>query len=392
VLNLLLASSAMLLGFRCLEVFAISPQYARIYFSVKQMYMKDLVYMFPMLALLMLFFGVSFSLIAPRFSLHGTDGPLLTSPQNKFTNNDFGAGASFWQPFWSVFGDFDIVEMSSSPGASFLAPAFLFFYLFFVALPGVNLLIAMFSESYSNFTERDASKSFNLMRVSTCLYYLESSYSAPVPLNFLVLPLHFLSDVFTDVRRRCAARPAGAACLPEGGEVRGEEGQAPVSEAVGTRPQSQPVVGFLQDVPLGRLLTMRSLTMLVRASSPPPTDRSNMKSVRFPMSMAPSPDFRRSTYDMPKRDEPSSTKRGDDASAHPVTANEMPPYDHKTGARGNVLVKTARQRETGMKPHMYKQILKEAQIARAEELAARGRYLGKRSQNLTSSRRAVDRS
>ena len=147
VLNLLLASSAILLGFRCLEVFAISPQYARIYFSVKQMYMKDLVYMFPMLALLMLFFGVSFSLLAPRFSLQGSDGPLLTSPQNKLTNNDFGAGASFWQPFWSVFGDFDIVEMSSSPGASFLAPAFLFFYLFFVALPGVNLLIAMFSES-----------------------------------------------------------------------------------------------------------------------------------------------------------------------------------------------------------------------------------------------------
>ena len=116
-----------------------------------------------------------------------------------------------------------------------------------------------------------------------------------------------------------------------------------------------------------------------------------MKPVRFPMSMAPpmSPAFRRSTYDMPKHDEPSVERRGDEASSPPVTSNEMPPYDRKTGARGNVLVP---QRETDMKPHMYKQILKEAQIARAEEHAARGRYLAKRSQNLTSSRRAVDRS
>ena len=49
------------------------------------------------------------------------------------------------QAFWSIFGFFDVGEFASSPGASIFGPALLFFYLFFVATPVMNLLIAMFS-------------------------------------------------------------------------------------------------------------------------------------------------------------------------------------------------------------------------------------------------------
>ena len=53
--------------------------------------------MFPLLLLLMFFFGVSFSLLSPHFQLDNADGPLFTGMPRDSITLDVSAGGSIWQ-------------------------------------------------------------------------------------------------------------------------------------------------------------------------------------------------------------------------------------------------------------------------------------------------------
>ena len=183
----LIAISTVLLALRVFEVFTFSSDFARIWFSLHRMAL-DLFKMFWMITSLMFFFGIAFAVLAPNFVLDHSDGPLLPAGDYGFTF-DLSAGAAIWQSFWSVFGYFDVAELSSSPSAAFLTPAFFYVYLYFVALPIVNLLIAMFSESFAEVTDNVARQRFQLRSVAQCLNYLHSYYPVPAPLNIAALPI-----------------------------------------------------------------------------------------------------------------------------------------------------------------------------------------------------------
>ena len=160
--------------------------------------------------------------------------------------------------------------MASSPGSAFITPALLYVYLFFVAMPIVNLLIAMFSEVRSPAVSRllPPSPAFSdllwpspasspcsrrrsptcrprtprsssscrhvpplpqqprrspfltlpwphpshhpLQAVGQCLNYLNAYYPAPIPLNLAVLPLDMLGRTLAKLVECCCKCSRGS--------------------------------------------------------------------------------------------------------------------------------------------------------------------------------------
>ena len=205
----------------------------------------DMRNMVPMLMLLMLGFGVTFNLLAPAFMLEGraahgvhchtvhlplgallsidapsvarlenADGPLLLFGGSSL---DLSAGSATWQSFWSIerphsaqptpctsprrtadpvhcvshrsiFGYFDVGEFSASPSAAFVTPLLLYVYLFAVAMPVINLLIAMFSESYQAISNSKANAYWRLRNVARAKNFLGGyqgrTWCTPTPCTF----------------------------------------------------------------------------------------------------------------------------------------------------------------------------------------------------------------
>ena len=114
--------------------------------------------MFGLIMFLMIGFGFAFQILAPNFQLEHTDGPFYAL-RDAQAYIDFSAGSSLWQSFFAIFGSFDVAELAGSPGAAVAAPGLLYVFLFFVSMPIINLLIAMFSESYAAMAKMGATAS-----------------------------------------------------------------------------------------------------------------------------------------------------------------------------------------------------------------------------------------
>ena len=221
----LLGLSAILLTIRVVETFTFNSQLLmmRIIACLQQMYRRDLLIMIPILLIAMFGFGVSFSLASPNFQLENSDGPLLPVAE---WGLDLSSSGAFWQPFWGIHGFFDIAEFGSSPSATFFSPFVLFLYLFFFSMPFINLLIAMFSESYEIVDEARAMMIWRLRDVQRSQRYT-TMYWAPVPLNLVFLPIHLFSFAIAAGRRRLVAWLCG------GCWSRGRNGVYPDATAVG---------------------------------------------------------------------------------------------------------------------------------------------------------------
>jgi len=184
-LRSLLALSLVLQTFRLLEVFSSDQRLARIWFTLIRIYGNDLFLMVALMFLLMLGFGLAFGLLLPTFSVEGTDGPLyLLRDADMWL--DVGAGSALWQAMYSVFGEFDLAELTSSAGAAFVTPLVFYFYLFFVTMPIVNLLIAMFSESYEQTTDKRAQERWHLRDAQACIRFLKMYSSYPAPFSVFI--------------------------------------------------------------------------------------------------------------------------------------------------------------------------------------------------------------
>ena len=121
-------------------------------------------------------------------------------------------GGPFWASFWGLFGLYEPGEMVST-GASFLAPFVAGFYMMLVAVVFVNLLIAMFNQTY-NQTFDYADEEWKMKRVDK-VYSFMRLYPVPAPLNLIALAYDLLDYILRAVydllccRCKKGKRPVG---------------------------------------------------------------------------------------------------------------------------------------------------------------------------------------
>ena len=154
--------------------------------------MRDLVnWLVPML-LITLGFSVAFTILTPNFhqgsefQLSPPVGPLR--PWGNSSNAlDFSAGGAFFLPFWALYGFFEPGELAAAPGSSSIAPFILWVYLMIALVLFLNLLIAMFNDTY-RIVFNDADAQWKMSRVHKVKSYMRQ-YPAPPPLNVPMLLL-----------------------------------------------------------------------------------------------------------------------------------------------------------------------------------------------------------
>ena len=181
----------------------------------KRMLLKDLM---PWLTFVMVavMFGsaLSLSFLAPTYQLEAGNGPFKPFGGLSWgpTELDISPGGPFWASFWGLFGLYEPGEMVST-GASFLAPFVAGFYMMLVAVVFVNLLIAMFNQTY-NQTFDYADEEWKMKRVDK-VYSFMRLYPVPAPLNLIALAYDLLDYILRAVydllccRCKKGKRPVG---------------------------------------------------------------------------------------------------------------------------------------------------------------------------------------
>ena len=119
-------------------------------------------------------FGFVMLLLAPEYRLDGSPG--AWRPFHGFPNLDISSSGPFWMTYWGLLGFFEPGELSAAPGSAFLAPFMLWTYLLIALVLFVNLLIAMFSQSYANVMTQ-ADENWKMKRVMQVKSYI----TAPNP-------------------------------------------------------------------------------------------------------------------------------------------------------------------------------------------------------------------
>ncbi len=209
LLRTVLAVSVIFVTGRVFEILTFEKEFARIWFTLETIYGRDMGKIIFLPILFMIGFGIALSVLSPNFQLEGSDGPFYVL--RDFDNFiDVSAGSPFWQAMYGLFGAFDGIGLASAPGAALVTPLVLYIYLFLVALPIVNLLIAVFSESYEQMDEDSARAQWHLRNAQQMQLYLRLYYALPMPLNLVALPcevvIFFLSDLLPSMFWRCSRR------------------------------------------------------------------------------------------------------------------------------------------------------------------------------------------
>ena len=63
---------------------------------------------------------------------------------------DFSAGGPFFSPFWAIYGYVEPGALAQGRGTALFAPAFMWLYLLLSLVLFVNLLIAIFNDTYAS--------------------------------------------------------------------------------------------------------------------------------------------------------------------------------------------------------------------------------------------------
>lgn len=137
---------------------------------------NDVISFFAFILVFSFGFGVAFSVLMPGASASDPAYHILdTSP--------------LWQPFWGLFGDFDLEAMEENTpfGAydiNFAAPVLLWVYMFLTTIMLVNLLIAQMSDTYAR-VSAEGNKRWQFQRAQLILEYKDLKAPLPQPLNAL---------------------------------------------------------------------------------------------------------------------------------------------------------------------------------------------------------------
>ena len=139
--------------------------------------------------------SLSLSFLAPAYQLEAGNGPFKPFGGLSWgpTELDISPGGPFWVSFWGLFGFYEPAEISTSTGASFFAPIVLGFYMMLVAVVFINLLIAMFNQTY-NETYDYADEEWKMKRVDK-VYSFMRLYPVPAPLNLIALVYDLIAHI-----------------------------------------------------------------------------------------------------------------------------------------------------------------------------------------------------
>jgi hypothetical protein len=150
--------------------------------------------------------ALSLSFLAPAYQLEAGDGPFKPFGGLSWgpTELDISWGGPVWASFWGLFGFYEPGEISSSSGASYLAVLAMAFYMMLVAVVFINLLIAMFNQTYDQ-TIDNAEEEWKMKRVDK-VYSFMRLYPVPAPLNLITLVYDLVIGLTGVVRDLCLTK------------------------------------------------------------------------------------------------------------------------------------------------------------------------------------------
>ena len=139
-------------------------------------------------------FGAAFAVLMPGYATAPWFHVLDQSP--------------LWQPFWGLFGDFDLAAMEEYSNfehyeMSFALPVLLWVYMFLATVVLINLLIAQMSATYEN-VKAQGEEMWQFERAQLILEYKDGKPPLPPPLNCLWTLFH---DIPLFVYNRCRRGP-----------------------------------------------------------------------------------------------------------------------------------------------------------------------------------------
>ena len=129
----------------------------------------------------------SLNLLAPSYQLEAGAGAFKPFGWMDWgpTEMDLSAGGPFFLSFWGLFGFYEPAELSSATGSTFIAPVFLWGYMMIIAVLFINLLIAMFNQTYTDVHDY-ADEEWKMSRVDKVNAFMRL-YPVPPPLNLFFL-------------------------------------------------------------------------------------------------------------------------------------------------------------------------------------------------------------
>ena len=183
LLRMLIGGPCIFLFMRLFELFDYNKSFGVIQTCIGKMLHQMAKWMVPML-FLDLAFSTAFSVMAPNYHAENSGAPLRI-----MANLDLSTGGSFWLPFWGMYGIVGPQEVGASDGCVLLAPFLLWFYLLIALVLFINLLIAMFNDTYVAITEKSEAQ-WKMMRVNKVkAYYARHPAPAPLIVPCLLLQL-----------------------------------------------------------------------------------------------------------------------------------------------------------------------------------------------------------
>ena len=158
----------------------------------------DVISFFAFIIIFSFGFGVAFAVILP--------GAAYSQPAYHLLD-----GSPLWQPFWGLFGDFDLEAMEETTPFSEMdircaAPVLLWVYMFLTTIMLVNLLIAQMSDTYARVSD-EGTERWQFQRAQLILEYKDNKVPVPQPLNILWAIFYDLPDLLiSQLRRACKWR------------------------------------------------------------------------------------------------------------------------------------------------------------------------------------------
>ena len=208
-LRIVLGATAPLLILRFTDFLTLIPSIGVLMVCTKRMLSMDLMpWLTFVLVAVMFGSSLSLSILAPAYQLEAGNGPLKPFGGLSWgpTELDLSPGGPFWVSFYGLFGFYEPGEISTSTGASVVTPFVLMFYMMLVAVVFVNLLIAMFNQTYTE-TYESADEEWKMKRVDK-VYSFMRLYPVPAPLNLIALMFDLIAYIVRDLLCCCCKAKA----------------------------------------------------------------------------------------------------------------------------------------------------------------------------------------
>ena len=103
---------------------------------------------------------------------------------------------------WGLYGFFEPGELAAAPGSSSIAPLVLWVYLMIAVVLLVNLLIAMFNDTYRKIAVEDAEPHWKMTHAQQIKVYMRQ-YPVPPPLNVPLALAHGAFDAACCLNQHC---------------------------------------------------------------------------------------------------------------------------------------------------------------------------------------------